>query len=132
DLDVHREFYREEWQRVVLPQQIRSRQEYFRASRIGRGKALTRAMRAQIWPVFEEMREQLLRAGAVTAEDAVHFAREVLQRGEEFREYRALVVDEGQDFSGESYLLLRALVPEQANDIFIVGDAHQRIYQHKA
>ncbi|MGI6408865.1 MAG: UvrD-helicase domain-containing protein [Thiopseudomonas sp.] len=132
DLDVHREFYREEWQRVVLPQQIRSRQEYFRASRIGRGKALTRAMRAQIWPVFEEMREQLLRAGAVTAEDAVHFAREVLQRGEEFREYRALVVDEGQDFSGESYMLLRALVPEQANDIFIVGDAHQRIYQHKA
>ena len=132
DLDVHREFYREEWQRVVLPQQIRSRQEYFRASRIGRGKALTRAMRAQIWPVFEEMREQLLRAGAVTAEDAVHFAREVLQRGEEFREYRALVVDEGQEFSGESYMLLRALVPEQANDIFIVGDAHQRIYQHKA
>lgn len=132
ELDVHTEFYREEWQRVVLPQQVRSRQEYFKANRIGRGKALTRAQRAQVWPVFEEMREQLLRESAVTAEDAVHFAREVLLRGEEFREYRALVVDEGQDFSGESYMLLRALVPEQANDIFIVGDAHQRIYQHKA
>lgn len=132
ELDLHAEFYREEWQRVVLPQQVRNRQEYFRASRIGRGKALTRAQRAEVWPVFEEMREQLLQKGAVTAEDAVHFACDILQRGEDHRAYRALVVDEGQDFSGESYRLLRALVPESKNDLFIVGDAHQRIYQHKA
>jgi superfamily I DNA/RNA helicase len=42
-------------------------------------------------------------------------------------------VDEGQDFSSNAYRLLRALAgPEHQNDIFIVGDAHQRIYKNKA
>ena len=124
-------FYQEEWQRVILSQQVRSRQEYFAASRIGRGVALNRRQRAQIWPVFEEMREQLARGGFVTVEDAVYHALELLQQGDDKRSYHAVVVDEGQDFAAEALSLLRALVPEQYNDIFIVGDAHQRIYQRK-
>ncbi len=124
-------FYQEEWQRVILSQQVRSRQEYFAASRVGRGVALNRRQRAQIWPVFEEMREQLARGGFVTAEDAVHHALELLKQGDDKRSYHAVVVDEGQDFAAEALGLLRALVPEQTNDMFIVGDAHQRIYQRK-
>ena len=124
-------FYQEEWQRVILSQQVRSRQEYFAASRIGRGVALNRRQRAQIWPVFEEMREQLARGGFVTVEDAVYYALELLQQGDDKRSYHAVVVDEGQDFAAEALSLLRALVPEQYNDMFIVGDAHQRIYQRK-
>lgn len=124
-------FYQEEWLRVILSQQVRSRQEYFAASRIGRGVALNRRQRAQIWPVFEEMREQLARGGFVTVEDAVYHALELLQQGDDKRSYHAVVVDEGQDFAAEALSLLRALVPEQPNDMFIVGDAHQRIYQRK-
>ncbi len=124
-------FYQEEWQRVILSQQVRSRQEYFAASRIGRGVALNRRQRAQIWPVFEEMREQLARGGFVTVEDAVYHALELLQQGDDKRSYHAVVVDEGQDFAAEALSLLRALVPEQPNDMFIVGDAHQRIYHRK-
>lgn len=129
ELGLPDSFYKEEWQRVILSQQVRSRQAYFAASRVGRGVALNRRQRAQIWPVFEEMREQLARGGFVTAEDAVHHALELLKQGDDKRSYHAVVVDEGQDFAAESLRLLRALVPEQANDIFIVGDAHQRIYQ---
>jgi len=124
-------FYQEEWHRIILSQQVRSRQEYFSASRVGRGVALNRRQRAQIWPVFEEMREQLARDGFVTAEDAMHHALELLKQGDDKRSYHAVVVDEGQDFAAEALRLLRALVPEQSNDIFIVGDAHQRIYQRK-
>lgn len=131
ELGLPDSFYSEEWQRVILSQQVRSRQEYFAASRIGRGVALNRRQRADIWPVFEEMREQLARGGFVTAEDAVHHALEVLSKGDDKRSYNAVVVDEGQDFAAEALKLLRALVPEQTNDMFIVGDAHQRIYQRK-
>lgn len=131
ELGLPDSFYQEEWQRVILTQQVRSRQEYFTASRIGRGVALNRRQRADIWPVFEEMREQLARGGFVTAEDAVHHALELLNQGDDKRSYHAVVVDEGQDFAAEALSLLRALVPEQANDVFIVGDAHQRIYQRK-
>ncbi len=55
----------------------------FTASRIGRGVALNRRQRADIWPVFEEMREQLARGGFVTAEDAVHYALELLNQGDD-------------------------------------------------
>jgi superfamily I DNA/RNA helicase len=41
------------------------------------------------------------------------------------------VVDEAQDFHPEEWRLIRALVPPGANDLFLVGDAHQRIYGPK-
>jgi superfamily I DNA/RNA helicase len=40
-------------------------------------------------------------------------------------------VDEAQDISAAAFELIRAAVPTGANDLFIVGDAHQRIYRHK-
>jgi superfamily I DNA/RNA helicase len=45
--------------------------------------------------------------------------------------YRAVVVDEAQDFHDEEWRLIRTLVSEEPNDLFIVGDAHQRIYGRK-
>jgi superfamily I DNA/RNA helicase len=41
-------------------------------------------------------------------------------------------VDEAQDFTANAFRFLRALAgPERKNDLFIVGDSHQRIYKHK-
>jgi superfamily I DNA/RNA helicase len=42
--------------------------------------------------------------------------------------YCAVVVDEAQDMGTQAFNLIRALIPEDQNDLFIVGDAHQRIY----
>lgn len=125
-------FYQEEWERVVLPQRIHSKQDYFRAKRIGRGVALTRKQRAAIWQVFEEMRLQLQQKGLMTVEDAVHVVLDMLQEGAVARPYRCAIVDEAQDFGMESLRLVRSLVPEDKNDLFIVGDGHQRIYGRKA
>ena len=41
------------------------------------------------------------------------------------------IVDEAQDMGTEAFSLLRAMIPPDKNDLFIVGDPHQRIYQHK-
>jgi superfamily I DNA/RNA helicase len=46
--------------------------------------------------------------------------------------YRAVVADEVQDFRQADLALLRALVPPGTNDNFVEGDAHQRIYGHRA
>ncbi|MGW6864631.1 UvrD-helicase domain-containing protein [Streptomyces sp. NPDC054901] len=46
--------------------------------------------------------------------------------------FRHIVVDEAQDLSASHWRMLRALVPEGPNDIFLVGDAHQRIYAHRS
>jgi superfamily I DNA/RNA helicase len=50
--------------------------------------------------------------------------------------YAALIVDEAQDMGEQAFRLIRAIVPETPasgqNSIFIVGDAHQRIYGRRA
>src|SRR5690606_34141498 len=38
---------------------------------------------------------------------------------------------EAQDISNAAFELIRAAVEPAENDLFIVGDAHQRIYRHK-
>ena len=42
--------------------------------------------------------------------------------------YSSIVVDETQDFGPQALRLLRAMVPSEPNDLFFVGDGHQRIY----
>src|SRR5262249_47807577 len=42
--------------------------------------------------------------------------------------YQHIVIDEAQDLSAAHWKMLRAMVPEGANDIFLTGDTHQRIY----
>ena len=50
----------------------------------------------------------------------------------DYHPYASIVVDEGQDFGMGAFRLLRALAgDEHQNDLFIVGDAHQRIYRNK-
>lgn len=132
-VDLPESFYAEEWERVVLPQSVQSLKEYLTASRIGRGVALSRRQRTLIWPVFEEMRLQLSQKGLTTIEDGVHAAMTLLKSGSPEKSlYRAIVVDEGQDFGPEMLSLLRCLAHPQENDLFLVGDAHQRIYRRKA
>ncbi len=45
--------------------------------------------------------------------------------------YRSVIVDEAQDMATVAFQVLRALVPEEPNDLFIVGDGHQRIYRRR-
>lgn len=72
------------------------------------------------------MRQQLAHRGVSTPDDAIHHAMDVLEHNKNHSYYRSIVVDEGQDFGVEAMTLLRRLTPEQADDLFIVGDGHQR------
>jgi len=125
-------FYREEWERVILPQRVHTKAEYFKASRIGRGVALNRKQRDAIWPVFEELRAEMHHAGLKTFEDATLDAGDILRTKTIHSRYRCVLVDEAQDMGPQAMTLLRTLVAEQQDDMFIVGDGHQRIYRRKS
>ena len=132
EIDLPDSFFHEEWERVILPQRVTDRTGYFRAKRTGRGVALTRAQRAAIWPVFEELRIQLHQRGLRTNEDATQDAADLIERGEGgYLAYDAVVVDEAQDMGPQVMRLLRMMVPQRGNDMFIVGDGHQRIYRRR-
>ena len=128
-LGFDRRFYEEEWKDVVLANGCSSLPEYIAARRVGRGTRLTRQNRAQIWPVFDALRTEFRQRGLWESEDAKQAATELISKANAAPRYTAIVVDEAQDFDVASFKLLRALVGEpHANDLFIVGDPHQRIY----
>lgn len=129
--DLSQHFMRAEYERVVLPQGCETAEDYMRASRVGRGGQLGRATRRAIWPVFSEYRAQLHGANLREPEEAFRDARRLLAGQATELGIRAMVVDEAQDISAAAFELIRAAVPVAANDLFIVGDAHQRIYRHK-
>jgi mRNA-degrading endonuclease RelE of RelBE toxin-antitoxin system len=122
-------FYQEEWKEVVLANGCRTQPDYLAARRVGRGTRLTRQNRAQIWPVFDAMRMELRQRGLWEPEEAKQAAADLIQKSGLDARYAAVVVDEAQDLDAAGFSLLRTLVGgAHANDLFIVGDPHQRIY----
>ena len=133
DLNFVENFYKDEWVKVVQAQEVYDKVSYCKASRIGRGVRLDRKVRMQIWDVFDEyqniMNEKLQR----DVEAAMYECRKILENKKLTGQYTSIIVDEGQDLSPSAYRLLRSLAgDEHRNDIFIVGDSHQRIYRNKA
>ena len=127
-LDYESAFYRDEWERVVLPNGVTTENEYRRVSRVGRGTRLHRAARVKVWRVFEEYRAQLARRGLKEVDDAYRDAAALLEDDRSAQDYTAVIVDEAQDMGTQAYRLIRSMVPRGGDDLFIVGDGHQRIY----
>ena len=130
-LDYSVQFMRAEFERVVLPQGCETADDYMRAKRIGRGGQLGRAQRKALWPVFAEYRAQLQAANLREPEEAFREACQLVRKEKPALGIRAMVVDEAQDISSAAFELIRTAVSPAENDLFIVGDAHQRIYRHK-
>lgn len=132
ELGLDDSFYREEWERVIQPQAITSFAEYLKAPRVGRGVRLSRPDRKAIWPVFEEYRVLLNENNLKEVDDAMRDACAIIKKKGNILPYRSIVVDEAQDMGVQAFMLLRQIAgDEKKNDIFIAGDAHQRIYRHK-
>lgn len=125
-------FFKSELSQVIVPQQVRNAADYMRVLRKGRGTRLNRAQKLAVWQVVETYRRIMQANGAYDVDTAMQNVVSLLTQGDTPRKYAHVVVDEGQDFSTPAYRVIRALVDEGDNDIFIVGDAQQRIYGHTA
>ncbi|PKN58790.1 MAG: hypothetical protein CVU56_03760 [Deltaproteobacteria bacterium HGW-Deltaproteobacteria-14] len=127
-LGLVRAFYEAEWREVVQAQGVTDAAGYLRVSRRGRGVALGRQQRRAVWRVFEAYTRLKDERKLVEWPDLVRHARERIEAGEWTSPFVAVLADEVQDFTPEELRLLRALAPAGRNDLFLVGDAHQRIY----
>ena len=137
-LGLEDRFYEDELEQVVLSQGVRTRDEYRSARRTGRGVVLSRTKRDAIWPVFEEYRAQLAVRKLKEVDDAYADVAQLIQKEREEKasggsskaltSYSAIVIDETQDFGPQALRLIRAMVEPGDNDLFFVGDGHQRIY----
>ncbi|WP_406730824.1 UvrD-helicase domain-containing protein [Streptomyces sp. NBC_01794] len=153
------EFLSDEWNQVILGRAAHTRSDYFQARRAGRGRSVNRADRAEIWQLAERFTQRLDLKGLETHRQVAERAARLeiarkskideLQRKKDedgglgnihvesgsgawlrYR-YRHIVVDEAQDLSPAHWKMLRAMVPAGPDDIFLVGDTHQRIYDNQ-
>lgn len=122
------DFYEMELEQVILAQGITTLEEYRVARRTGRSGILSRSKRDAVWPVFEEYRGQLASRKLKEVDDAYREVAALLATGATPGEYSAIVIDETQDFGPQALKLIRAMIPPAPNDLFFVGDGHQRIY----
>ena len=133
NIDYDWNFVKDEYIKIIVCQEEISLAAYMNASRIGRGIKLDRQTKIKIWHIVEEYLK-LLRDQQIRDIDTAMFeCRMVLKNYQKKLEYQYIIVDEGQDFSTNAYKLLRLIAGEEhRNDMFIVGDSHQRIYNKKA
>ncbi|WP_326557193.1 UvrD-helicase domain-containing protein [Micromonospora sp. NBC_01796] len=119
-------FLRREWEQVVLAQQLTTLAAYRDAPRKGRGERLRAVQREQVWTAIDAVQRKLakrrLRTHTQLADDAAAIARQAPAT------YRHVIVDEGQDLHPAQWRLLRALVAPGRNDMFLLADPYQRIY----
>lgn len=131
DLPFETSFYEEEWNRIVIAQEALTLEKYVKATRNGRGTRLDRKKRMHIWKVFENYQNLMKENQIRDINTSMYESTKLLQSAGRKPRYASIIIDEGQDFSDNAYRLIRALAGEEhPNDIFIVGDSHQRIYRN--
>ncbi|MDF5755436.1 UvrD-helicase domain-containing protein [Spongiactinospora sp. TRM90649] len=133
-------FVLREWEQVVLAQNLTTLEEYVKAERPGRSVLLAAAEREAIWRAISEVADRLRSTGRRTLLQLAAEASTLLSRttgdllddlGPRREPYRHIVVDEAQDLHPAQWRLLRAAVPHMRDDLFIVGDPHQRISDNR-
>ncbi|MGH3212777.1 MAG: UvrD-helicase domain-containing protein [Trebonia sp.] len=129
-LDFTPAFLKNEWEQVILAQDLQTEQSYLTCLRTGRGRPLTKLQRSQVWQAALQVAAELATARQSThlqlANEATHLLRETGAPS-----YLHILVDEAQDLHPSQWRLLRAAVAPGNDDLFIVADPHQRIYDNR-
>ncbi len=129
-------FVKAEWAQIVQAKGLTDLRAYLKISRAGRGTPLDRRKRAALWDLFADYRARMISGGLAEPDDAYREATDILSAEAPNLPYAAVIVDEAQDMGEQAFRLIRAIVPEtptgDRNSLFIVGDAHQRIYARRA
>ncbi|MFG3131912.1 UvrD-helicase domain-containing protein [Streptomyces tendae] len=156
-LDYDADFLDAEFKHVVLANRCGAWETYKRVGRAGRPRIST-AQRHDVWQLVQAYKAHLdapprRTTYALLADRAAELEQHRMARAEEqarYKEeeqqgrdlvhreagsgmwlkprYRHIIVDEAQDLSASHWRMLRAMVRRGPNDLFLAGDAHQRIY----
>lgn len=124
-------FLDNEYVAVILANRVTTLEQYAKVARPGRGVRLSRPQRIAVWKLVEAYRRQSRMDGSLSFPEVLALAAEHMRlRGESGGGHVAdhVIVDEAQDLHASHWALLRALVAEGPNDLFIAEDSHQRIY----
>lgn len=118
-------FLQDEYNDVILTNSVKSVNEYYKTSRVGRSVRIGRQDKTQIWELCEEFiktKESNYTKFELCNLLIAHFS------NTNEKPFSHIICDEIQDFSNLELSLLRVLANEKENDLFLVGDPFQNIY----
>jgi len=119
-------FWRAEWEALVDPWGITTWEAYRNAPRTGRATPMGLRMRQEVWRVFDALHALLRERNLLSWNQLCYAAARSVGASPLFRH---VIADECQDFGPAELTLLRALAAPGADDLFLCGDAGQRIYR---
>ena len=118
-----------EWNHIIDYWGITDWESYRDFPRTGRGTLLGSRQREELWSVFGPVLRKFSESGEAMTWSQVTFAATRFATTDESERFQHIVVDESQDFGPAELLLIRALVESGPDDLFLCGDAGQRIYR---
>ncbi len=124
------EFLETEYKEVILYHHVQSLEQYIRTSRKGRGKPISRRQRKEIWQYFNKFTINKEKNHLYYKDELYNKLFDYLKKEDKYL-YDYCIVDELQDFSNVELRVIRKLVPEKMNDLFMVGDPMQKIYDRR-
>ena len=129
---LSREYIKEEIRAVVKGRALGTLNDYLQVERTGRRTRFAVPLRENVWELKEVWDQEIGARGAVDFADVILGALQQARNLPEPR-FRAAIIDEAQDLSLASLLLIRQLVngpseKDRPDGLLIVGDGAQRVY----
>lgn len=121
------EFLEAEYKQIILQNGVTTFDEYLKTSRKGRGKPVSRRQRKEIWE-FIELFISKCQIKSYFYRDELFNKLSKYLKDMNITPFDYCLVDELQDFSNVELRLVRCLVKDKPNDLFMVGDPMQSIY----
>ncbi len=123
-------FLSTEYQNVILYNNINEGNEYLKVSRAGRGKPITRKQKMEVWVLVESYKTLKKEQKYLDRFELFNLVSNYLNSNQIFP-FKNVIADEIQDLSNVELRFLRSLVEAKRNDLFLVGDPYQKIYNRR-
>ena len=129
-MDAHT-YIKDEFNLIRSATSIEQRLQYLELPRTGRKTPLNKELREIVLGTLNAWEEKMEHVGVSDYMNVLRFVSK--HESNMAARYRSILVDEIQDFGTEELRILRKLVDENENDIFMCGDIAQQVQvkQHK-
>ena len=128
--EFDKDFLEAEFEHVILFNDIKTLEDYLKVSRTGRGTPISRRQRASIWQLIEKYNEKKSKINCLHKQEIYNSVANYLSSNK-IHPFSYAIADELQDFSNVELRFIRSLVEAKPNDLFLVGDPLQSIYDKK-
>ncbi len=125
------QFLCDEYNQIIVQNNVKSLEEYLQTPRINRSGKIGRQDKIEIWKLVAAFQQSKQKENKISFNELFNLATTFLNENADKKPFSYIICDELQDFSNIELRFIRALVVERENDLFLVGDPLQNIYNKR-